>query len=241
MHTLHFHKPVRAVSLLAAAFAIAASSFAQVSPMDRPGWYASGSVAKAVSAHGGGPDVTLLGVRPLAIQGTTDYGDGYSLGLSIGRQFPLERSQSEPLHVRLEGELWHGDVDRDLVRLGQLSRTDAGSVRAQVLFLNGLVRFASTENSRWWVGLGVGYGQVKVPAMGGVTLTGCNCLGADTASGAAVRAKIQGERPLSNDSTIFVELGYTRLPSGSVANASSVTRYGGLGVGQVGVGLRTRF
>lgn len=227
-----------ALSAVSALSLFSAGAFAQVHVLDNPGWYASGVLSGAVSVRGQGPDVTLSGVRPLTLQGQTHYGNGYAGGVSLGQQMRTASEDVRPL--RLEGEYWITRFDRRSMQVGQFTSNSADLIRAQALFVNGLVRIGQTGEGRWWAGAGLGYASVDTPASA-VQVPACNCLGRDKADGLAWRLKLQGEHPLNADSMLFLEFGLVKLPSGTVSNSSSVTRYDGATVRQVGMGIRTRF
>lgn len=214
------------------------ASKAETALYDNSGPYAAISAGAIGFIQGGTPDVTLSGWRPVSLPGSADYGAGFTANATAGWQF--RTGADGDLNFRIEGEYWYGQFQRNNVQVGRLSLSTNDQLRGQALFLNGLVRFAATESTRWWAGAGLGYASLKIPGLA-AQATGCNCLGADTATGLSFRAKIQGEYILSDMTALFLELGYVYLPSGSAVNASSQTRYSGVSLPQIGLGLRARF
>ncbi len=228
------------LTLSAAAFAAcAAPVLAADAPqgVDAPGWYATGSLAAVLSAQGGDPVVSPgAGVR---VAGTTDLGRGRDFALAGGREFRHEREGQEPLHTRLEVQWRDLSIARDRASVGLQQAALGDHVKARALFLDGLVRFARTENTRWWAGAGIGTARVDVPGALAAT-PGCSCLNPARASGTAWQVKLVGERLVSADGAVFGELGYVRLPSVASSGTPS-TAYGRIGAVQLGIGWRSRF
>lgn len=214
------------------------NSYAQNAGYDQAGWYGAGTIAATGFVQGGNPDVTLSGFRPIALSGSADYSAGFTANVTIGRQFSFNTDGD--LHVRLEGEYWYGQFQRTSVQAGRLTVPVNDNLRAQAGFINALVRFAATEQTRWWAGVGLGYAATQIPGLAPQT-SGCQCLGSDSARGLSFRAKIQGEYVMTDSTALFAELGYVYLPSGAVSTSSSQTRYGGVSLPQIGLGVRARF
>lgn len=227
-----------ACGLVLMPFGISASSSAEPSLFDNSGLYGSLNVAAVGFVRGAAPDVTLTGWRPISLSGSAQYESGFTASATAGWQF--RTGSNNDLFFRVEGEYWLGQFQRSNVQVGRLNITTDDKLSAQALFLNGLVRFGATENTRWWAGVGIGYASLRIPGLH-PQVSGCNCLGSDTAAGLSFRAKIQGEYLMSDMTALFIELGYVYLPSGSVTNNSSKTQYSSLSVPQIGLGLRQRF
>ncbi len=223
--------------LAATGLLLGASARAHVG--DETGWYLTGTLERSASISDAGPLVNMGG--PVSIQGRVDYGTATSGALALGKEFRRERQGEEPTQYRLEGELWAGRLPREAIRLGLLSSTLSDRVNARALFLGGAWRFATTENSRWWLGGAIGLASVSVPDASASLTAACGCArAADDSGGLAWRVKMQGERITSEHSAVFLELAHTRLPSVSSVGTPS-TRYGAWGVTSVGVGMRYRF
>ncbi len=236
------HPKTRAVParpLLAACLA-GATLAAHAHPGDETGWYGTGALARSVSVSGGGPEVSLGG--GVQVAGSTDHGTARAGALAIGHEWRRLRDGEAPRHVRLEGEWWSARLPRESVRLGTTTAHAGDAVRAQALFVNGLVRLATTEHSRWWAGAGLGWASVRVPDGSALfpAFASCGCLRAESGSGLAWRLKLQGERAVSEHAAVFAELAYTRLPTAGGGSAPAAS-YGGWGVTTVGVGVRLRF
>jgi hypothetical protein len=139
---------------------------------DNTGWYISGAVS-ASFIQGGAPAVTLAGVRPVFLYGSTDYGHGLSLGIIAGRE--VVRGDEDKKHYRIEGEYWLSQLQRKNVNVGRIFVTSNDAINAQALFINGLIRLGATEHARLWAGIGLGFAGVKTPATN--TSDACACLG----------------------------------------------------------------
>lgn len=201
-------------------------------------WYSSATVYATVFVQGGGPDVTLRGLRPIALRGNSEFGPGLAAGFSIGRE--MVAGLESNIHYRIEGEYWISQVNRSKITVGRITSTASDDILAQAGFLNALVRIGTTERTRWWVGAGIGLAGLSIPAAK-VQFNGCNCLGSDRALGLSFRLKAQGEYILTNATSLFAEIGYVYLPSGAVINTTTETRYGNISVPQVGLGMRFKF
>ncbi len=223
--------------LLSAAALLVATTTAQAAVPDETGGYFTASVAAVLSAHGG--DLTVSPGGGVRIPGTQALGRGRDLALAVGREFRHEREGDEPLHTRLELQLRDLAIDRNGASLGVLQPRFSDRLQARALFVDGLVRIARTENTRWWAGAGIGVARVEVPGALGAT-PGCSCLNPATGSGLAWQVRLLGERPVSADGAVFGEAGYVRLPAGASSGLPS-TGYGRVGAFQLGAGWRSRF
>lgn len=213
-------------------------------PADQEGWYGTLAMGQVLKPSATTTRVDLSGgAVPVTLTGTTTWGSGREGTLAIGRQSWSEDKDKpgEFSYRRIEGELYSGRVDRKAFNVGALNQTLNDRMTATGLFINGLVRVYDTENTRWWVGAGIGWMQVKMPDANTPT-TLCGCLGAAKGSGAAFRVKGQVERLLSDKSAVFLELGYTSLPDASTAaGALPRTTYEMPGLVNVSLGLRMKF
>lgn len=211
---------------------------------DAPGWYATLSAGAKLGSGSSDTRVDMSGPPvPISLSGQTQWGHGPVVSVAVGRQMRSEGNDAadDKQLLRLEGEWWHGRVQRQSVRVAALNANTSDSMTANALFLNGLVRVASTENTRWWVGAGVGIARAELPDASSIAAS-CGCLGAASGNGAAFRLKAQAERWLSESTAVFAELGYVRLPGISTSGSGfPQTHYDGVGVTHLSVGLRTRF
>lgn len=211
---------------------------AQAHVADETGWYGTATLERSLSISDSGPQAHMGGV--VNINGETKYGASPAFALSLGKEFRREREKEEPSYYRLEGELWSGRLARESMKLGLLSAKLNDDVKATALFLGGAVRWAKTENTRWWLGGAVGIAKVTVPDATAQLSGSCNCARAADGTGLAWRVKMLGERPISDHSALFLELAHTRLPSVSNSGTPNTT-YGAWGVTSVGIGYRYRF
>ncbi len=232
MNTTTLAGGIAAALLLALANAASAAQGA-----DEPALYANITVGHGVAVSGGNARVSLGG--GVSAGASVGHDAGPAGSLAFGREFVSKKENGEPKHYRLEGELWAGSVKRTSITLDGTTFARRDAIDAQALFVNGLYRFYNNERYRGWLGLGLGWGRVSVPSAQDA-LQPCDCFGAKTASGLAYRLKLQVQRDLSENTRLFAELGYVRLPADSTGGLPS-TRYGALGLTTIGLGLERRF
>lgn len=229
------------VCALAAAMLSTTSYAAQPShPADQEGWYGSIAIGRVFRPDSTDTRVDLGGV---SLSGETTFGNGTSGALAIGRQIWTEdRDKPAEFNLwRIEGELWSASLARRAFNVGVMSAPLADDMRVTGLFLNALTRVYETENTRWWLGGGIGWAQVKLSDTTGTDAL-CGCLAAAKGSGAAFRVKGRVERFLSEKSAVFLELGYTGLPDASIGTgALPKTTYDRPHVLDLLLGLRMKF
>lgn len=228
------HKALVALSLICSAFCAGAQSHS--SPDDEKS-YLTVQADRLLSPRAGGPDVAMGG--PVLLHGRTELSAGPAWSLALGREYRREREDQQYRHTRYELEYWQGSVRRDSVSVSSIRLSPHDTLDARALMVNALLRVGATDNTRWWAGAGLGYGQVNHPDLGG-SVPGCKCLGPEKATGLAWRIKFLVERPVSADTALFLQLGHLGLPGGATAGLPS-TRYGKLGTHEVALGLRMRF
>lgn len=227
-------KPLMALALVCTAVGSWAQS--NSSPDDER-TYVTVQADRLLSPKTGGPDIAMGG--PVVLHGRTELAAGQGWGLALGREYRRERDDKTYRHTRYELEYWRGSVQRDSLAVSSIRLTPHDQLDGQALMVNALLRLGTTENTRWWAGAGLGYGQVKYPDLSG-SVPGCKCLGPVNANGLAWRLKFLVERQVNADSALFLQLGHLGLPGGATAGLPS-TRYGKLGANEVAVGLRVRF
>ena len=213
-----------------------------------PAWVLSASTGVAMGRAGVPLTIALGGLVPIRLQGMVMTESGQVQALSLARQF--EGSQSDDGEYRrvwrLELEGWKADIRRTGFTAGVASSPLNDAFEARGLFINGLVRVARTERSRWWVGAGVGRVQLSVPDAS-TTLPGCGCLQAGDTDGRTMRLKARIEWPIGpvnevNRSAVFVEGAYSRMPAFSTGSASGAsTTYEAWGLRTLNLGLKTQF
>ena len=209
------------------------------------GWYGTVALGQALSAGDTTANVNLGGSPVnVSLDGKLHH-DGGSVGsLAIGRmgRKEPERAGDQPLHWRVEGEWWTARVDRERFDIGVVSAALNDRLRAQGVFLNGLVQVAATENTRWWLGGGIGRVKVRQPNASSA-VPGCNCLDSASSQATALRLKAVAERKVSESSALFLELGYVDLSGSATTRGAGYpqTRYSHPSIGNVSIGWRTRF
>ena len=218
--------------------ALGLPALASAQAADETGWYVTGSAQHQYAVWGSGPDASFR--NGVGLKGRTDFQHNTAMSLTAGKEMRSQLDNGQFRQWRLEGELWGGDIRRNAITLGALKANVNDSIDSRALFVNALTRFHTTEDTRWWAGVGAGYGRVSYGNVNGAMGLNCNCLGETTGSGLALRAKVQAEAIIGKDTALFYEFGYLRLPSASHAGAPS-TQYGAIGVTHSSLGLRKRF
>lgn len=117
-----------------------------------------------------------------------------------------------------------------------------GEVSGYGAFANLLYRVWTRDETRVWVGGGIGYLDVRLPDDRG-SIPGCGCLGPDSRGEATWRVKLVAEQRWRADTDLFAELGYTELPGGAAAGGAgtAATRYDDFGLVNLHLGLRRAF
>lgn len=192
-----------------------------------------------------GPEIAMGG--PVVVRGTSTFGRGNAMGFLLGKEFRHEpdeekrqQNESEEFRfTRLEIEYWNGTLKQTGMKVGLANLVLNDKLSAQALLINGLIRFGTTENTRWWAGAGLGWGSIDHPDHLGA-VQGCQCLGAGKASGSTWRIKLLAERQMSEDSALYLHLGHLQLPGVKNPGTPS-TQYGKVGLTDIGIGFRQRF
>lgn len=213
-------------------------------PADESGWYGTVAAGATLSTPDSGTQVLEGNNRvQIRLAGTTRWGHGQLGTLAVGRQFRWgdngEPDQGLPL--RLELESVHLRLQRQSFHVAASNALIDDRLRADALFVNGLVRIGQTEHTRWWLGAGIGHANVRLPNAISPK-NSCACLGPAKGTGLAYRAKLQAEYLLSDHSTVFAELGHVRLSSlNTTAATPPYTRYDRPSLTHLSAGYRQRF
>ena len=244
------HRPLNTGKAALAAVALAAAlspAWGQASKnwQEAPGWYGSVAIGQALSVEDTQTRVNLGGAPVnVSLDGTIRYDKGNVGSLAVGRQgrSAPQRAGEDPVFWRVEGEWWTSRLERERFEAGILSASLNDRVRAQGLFLNGLIRVAATENTQWWIGTGLGRVKVRQPEASAAT-PGCGCLGGASSSNTAIRLKALAERKVTESSALFLELSYTDIfgTTRTAAGKLPQTSYSHPAVGALAIGWRTRF
>lgn len=221
------------------------SACAQVRPEDEPAW-----VASVAAGWAGGPSsiplsIGLGGTPGVRLEGRAALGSGMGYAVSVARQFrgrdESDDSGERPRPWRLELEGLHATLKREGLTAGVVNVTTDDRLNVDALFLNGLVRLGRSENTTWWLGLGMGRARVAV-ADASSRLPGCACLSAGEADANVGRVKLRIEGMAGSDSGWFAEAAHTRLPSIEAGSKPGpVTTYGSMSLNTLMIGWRLRF
>ena len=204
-------------------------------PYHTGGWYGTGAFSKIINANGSGFRVDLG--SSVLTDGEIDYDGNFGAAVAIGYENSFCFRKNKPLYLRLEAELFGGSAHRNTVDVGVRHADLDDTVQLRALFFNGLLGINDTRHTRWWLGGGLGYGQVKIPDASAATGS-CTCLQAATTEGLAWRLKLVGERTMSKNTALFGEAGYMKLPGGQKGAAHC---YDDMYLTNVAIGLRTYF
>jgi opacity protein-like surface antigen len=236
IHSFARRRALASLALVCSAAGAWAQSPSPSSPDDERA-YLTVQADRLLSPRTSGPDIAMGG--PVVLHGRSELGSGHGYGLALGREYRRERDDQTYRHTRYELEYWRGSVQRDSLSVSSIRLNPHDRLDAQALTLNALLRVGTTEHTRWWLGAGLGHGQVKYPDLAG-SIPGCKCLGPANASGLAWRVKLLAERQIGTDSALFLQWGHLGLPAGATTGVPT-TRYGKLGANEVALGLRVRF
>lgn len=224
----HDSGKAKQLALVAAALVVtlATSSAAQASDLkDKPVYYAGGHLGiNQVSRWPASVD--FGGVR---VDGQLALDDGSQFGLLLGRQ--TEKG-------RFEVEYQRGGFDLTGASLGAVSRSLSGKGRYEALTLNAYRFHRLNEAWTAYVGAGIGWGRVRLPAadLGSV----CDCLPAASDGGLAYQGRIGLEYRFGDRHHVFGQYNWLSLPGPAVGGAPGVD-YGRRGVGALSIGYRRPF
>lgn len=151
---------------------------------------------------------------------------GAQFGAAIGRQYDK---------TRYELEYQHGQFDITGARVAALTQPADGSGKYDVLTANAYRTLPLNDTLALYAGLGLGYGRINLPKVGGAT--GCQCLGKASKGSAAYQARLGMEYRTSDTGLAFVQAGWLSLP-GARSEGTAYVTYPRRGFATVGVGYR---
>jgi opacity protein-like surface antigen len=141
-------------------------------------------------------------------------------------------------NARFELEYQWGDFDITNIRLGPLSQAVSAGGDYRALTANALRTHDFNEKFTGYAGLGLGWGEVKLPQLG--FSAGCNCFAASKKSGFAWQARLGAEWHITPQHNAFLQYTWLRLPRPSGTATTSVD-YERKSIGALSVGYRFVF
>ena len=150
-------------------------------------------------------------------------------GLVVGRQVG---------NGRFEAEYQYGRIDVTGVSLAAISRAGGASGHYHALTVNAYRTHDFSPNVNGYIGVGVGLGQVSLPAL--APLAGCNCFRAASKSEFAFQARVGAEYSIASEHRVFAQYTWLRVP-GADAGATPSASYPHKTIGTLGAGYRRMF
>ncbi|MBC7453000.1 MAG: outer membrane beta-barrel protein [Massilia sp.] len=154
---------------------------------------------------------------------------GVQFGAAIGKQYHS---------ARYELEYQHGQFDITGARVAAVAQAADASGKYDVLTANAYR--VLPLNAAWsaYAGLGIGYGRVNLPQLGGAA--GCQCLGKASKGSVAYQARLGMEYRVSDAGQAFVQAGWLSLP-GAQSDGAAYVAYPRRGFATLGIGYRAAF
>ncbi len=230
----NWKKLLTAASLLSLLFLVQEAQ-AEAQQYHKGGFYGTVDVSKIINADDSGIRVNLgSGVLQ---DGEIDYDGNYGAAVAVGYENSFCYKKN-PVYLRVEAELFGGNVHRKGVDFGTLHAALDDTVELRALFFNALLGLKDTRHTRWWLGAGAGYAQSQFPDAS--YATPCGCLKAVTHNGVAFQVKLLAERQISDHAALFAQAGYMRFPGCRTYLIPSV-EYSDLNLTNISLGVRTYF
>jgi opacity protein-like surface antigen len=214
-----------------------------------------GSVAAAVllaaaalpAAHGQqqGP-VRYYGAAHVGQNTLSDWGANVNFGgvnspgslkLDRGLHFGLMAGRQKD-NTRVEVEYQRGRVNIESMSLGPVTQATDASGHYQALTLNGYGVWKLADSFNGFLGLGVGWGSVKLPGL--PSISGCNCFRQSSDDGFVWQLRVGAEYDIAAERQLFAQYTYLRLPKSNSGGTPGVS-YSSKSVGALTVGLRSGF
>jgi hypothetical protein len=230
----HLRKRIITVAVAVVAVMLAVTPSVNAKPSADCNWYLSAGAQGIVDARGTGPDANLGG--GVVVNGSSDYSGRHALNVGVGREFTVCNDTGRRTHLRLEAQYWDGYVHRNSVALGVVNPVLDDKVDYRALFLNGFVALSRTDKFSLWLGPGVGYAWTSFPDAS--YATPCGCLKAAKSEGLALQLKLQAERRVYDNTSVFGEVGYVNFP-GAQSTGIPGSSYGDVGMVIIGLGVIT--
>ncbi len=205
-------------SLLLAACALSAPLAAQA--QEAPYWSVQGGMNNVsdwpARVNFGGPQVDA----------SLQIDRGMQFGAAIGKQYEKGR---------FELEYQHGQFDIEGATVAAVSQVANANGKYDVLTANAYRTFQMSDSVAAYAGLGVGYGRVNLPQVGGAT--GCQCLNSAAKGSAVYQARLGMEFKVSDSGLMFAQAGWLSLP-GARSDGTAYVTYPRRGFATLGIGYR---
>ena len=219
-------EPMKSIEIIRSALTMLLAFAAVGVQAGQPGYYAG--------VHGGRNDVkdwnasVSLGAI-VTLPGTVGAERAAHWGVFGGRQTE---------NARFEVEYQWGNFDITSIQLGALQQAVAKEGDYRALMLNAYRTYDFNERFTGYAGLGIGWGEVKLPQMG--FSGGCNCFPAADKSGFAYQGRIGAEWHITPRHNAFLQYTSIRLPRPASGGTPGVT-YSRKSVGTISIGYRHQF
>ncbi len=132
-------------------------------------------------------------------------------GLMFGRQTE---------NARFELEYQQGRIEISSAQLGPITQATDARGKYQVLMLNAYRTFLLRPNFNAFLGAGIGWGSVKLPAL--PPISGCNCFPAASDKGVTFQARVGAEYLMQGGHGLFLQYTALRLPGADSGGVPSV-------------------
>lgn len=154
---------------------------------------------------------------------------GLQFGAVIGKQYDK---------ARYDLEYQYGQFDITGATVGAVSQAADASGKYHVLTANAYRSVPLNDTVALFGGLGVGYGRVTLPTLGGAG--GCQCLNEASKGSLAYQARLGLDLRMSESGVAFVQAGWLRLP-GARSEGAAYVSYPNRGFATFGIGYRGLF
>ena len=224
------------IALFLFSFFVATVGNAQTEPQagSANSWYATLSGGQVVNTEFDKSSVTIA-TNPFRIEtvGNFDITNGWNYAATLGHEFGSDAD------IRLEGEFWGSQVQREGFIADQLDVVIDDKIRSRALFVNGLFRALKARSFNVWIGAGIGAADVRMLQAANST---CTCLREANGEGEAYRIKMSFESRTESGSAWFFEVGNVWLPATETdTSLSAYTLHGKLTSAEVRIGFKLAF
>ena len=154
---------------------------------------------------------------------------GLHLGAVIGKQYG---------QARYDLEYQYGNFDITGARVAAVSQAADVSGKYHVLTANAYRSLPLNDSLALYGGLGLGYGRVTLPALGGAG--GCQCLNEASRGSVVYQARLGLDYKVSETGLAFVQAGWLRLP-GARSDGAAYVSYPKRSFATLGIGYRGLF
>lgn len=192
----------------------------------KPAYYVGGHLG--VNAMNSWPATVDFGAG-VRVGGRLALDDGGHYGLAVGRQ--TEKG-------RFELEYQQGDLKLTGIQAGPVNQAADGRLRYEALTVNAYRTRAFDAAWKGFVGVGVGWGSVKMP---GASFTGgCNCFPATSEGGFVYQGRLGLEYAFGEGHNAYAQYTWLSLPGADSGSTPGVD-YPRRGIGALSIGYRKTF